>query len=151
MPLYHFTLHDGESAFEDEGVWLANGEQAIEHAHGVARELMHARESQTRGWHIDVLEDGRQVYRVPFARVDPTLDHLGPQERTTVENLWESIHSAKQIVSAARATVRESRALVQRSRGKPYLATERGQPTIRTGRQPAAGIPQRGGGTRRAE
>ena len=145
MPLYHFALHDGESAFEDEGVWLANGEQAIAHAHGVARELMHAREPQTRSWHIDVLEDGRQVYRVPFARIDPTLDHLGAELRTTVENLWESIHSAKQIVSAARATVRESRALMRRSRGKPYLATERGQPTIRTAGQPDAGTAAKGG------
>jgi hypothetical protein len=151
MPFYRFALHDGESAFEDEGVWRANDEQAIEHAHGVARELMHARESQTRSWHIDVFEDGRQVYRVPFARIDPTLDHLGLQERTTVENLWESIHSAKQIVSAARATVRESRALVPRSRGKPYLATERGQPTIRTGRQPTAGSRRREGGNEEVE
>jgi Domain of unknown function (DUF6894) len=102
MPFYRFALHDGESAFEDEGVWLANDEQAIEHAHGVARELMHARESQTRGWHIDVFEDGRQVYRVPFARIDPTLDHLGPQERTTVENLWESTPQNRSFPQPAR-------------------------------------------------
>ena len=33
--------------------------------------------------------------------------------------------------AAANATVRESRALVARSRGRPYLATLRGEPTIR--------------------
>jgi vacuolar-type H+-ATPase subunit H len=149
MPLYHLALHDGECAFADEGVWLANGEQAIEHAHHVAHELMQSREPQTRSWRIDIYEDGRQLHRVPFATIDPTLDHLGPQVRATVEALWESIHSAKQIVAAARATARESRALVRRSRGKPYLATERGQPTIRASRPPGAGIPQRGGGRKR--
>src|SRR5689334_23294245 len=118
MPLYNFALDDGEYAFEDEGVWLANGERALEYAHDVARE------PQTRSWHIDVYEDGRQLHRVPFASLDPTLDHLGPQLRTTVEASCESIHAARQILSAARATVRESRALVRRSRGKPYLATE---------------------------
>lgn len=150
MPLYNFALHDGEYAFEDEGVWLANGERALEYAHDVARELMHAREPQTRSWHIDVYEDGRQLHRVPFASLDPTLDHLGPQLRTTVEASCESIHAARQILSAARATVRESRALVRRSRGKPYLATERGEPTIRTAGQPGAGTAAKGG-TRRAE
>jgi hypothetical protein len=150
MPLYNFALHDGERAFEDEGVWLANGARALEYAHGVARELMHAREPQTRSWHIDVYEDGRQLHRVPFASLDPTLDHLGPRLRTTVEASCESIHAARQILSAARATVRESRALVRRSRGKPYLVTDRGQPTIRTGRQPDAGIATKGE-TRRAE
>jgi hypothetical protein len=150
MPLYNFALDDGEYAFEDEGVWLANGERALEYAHGVARELMHAREPQTRSWHIDVYEDGRQLHRVPFASLDPTLDHLGPRLRTTVEASCESIHAARQILSAARATMRESRALVRRSRGKPYLATDRGQPTIRTG-SPVPESPQRGGGTTRAE
>jgi hypothetical protein len=105
---------------------------------------MHAREPQTRSWHIDVYEDGRQLHRVPFASLDPTLDHLGPRLRTTVEASCESIHAARQILSAARATVRESRALVRRSRGKPYLATERGEPTIRTAGQPGAGTAARG-------
>jgi hypothetical protein len=134
MPLYNFALHDGEYAIEDDGMWLADRERAVEHAHDVARELMKAREAQTRSWHIEVYEGGRRLDRVPFATVDPTLDHLAPPLRTAVEASCESIHSIRQIVSAAHATVRESRALVARSRGRPYLAVVRGEPTIRTAR-----------------
>jgi hypothetical protein len=151
MPLYNFALHDGYFAIEDEGVWLADRERALQYAHGVARELMHAREPQTRTWRIEVYEGGRRIDRVPFAKLDPTLDHLQPQLRTAIEVSCESIHSMRQMVSAAKATVRESRALVARSRGRPYLAVVGGQPTIRTSRQPGARKSPRGGGTRRAE
>jgi hypothetical protein len=140
MPLYNFALHDGENAIDDEGVWLADRERALEYAHDVARELMQAREPQTRAWRIDVYEGGRQIDRLPFARLDPTLDHLPPRLRMAVESSCESISAVRQVLAAARATLRESRALVRRSRGKPYLATERGEPTIRP-----AGVPRRKG------
>ena len=134
MPLYNFALHDGDYATEDEGMWLPDRERALQHAHHVARELMHARESQTRTWRIDIYEGGRQIDGVPFARLDPTLDHLQPRVRAEIEVSCESIHSMRQMVSTTKATVRESRALLARSRGRPYLAVVRGQPTIRATR-----------------
>jgi hypothetical protein len=57
---------------------------------------------------------------------------------------------SRQVLAAARATVRESRALVARARGKPYLAAKRGEPTnqiesARVGlQQPPAGKRQQG-------
>lgn len=133
MPLYTFELHDGDRPVgDDTGMWFADRERALGHAHDVARELMSARERQTRAWRLDVFEDGRRVEEIPFARLDYTLDHLDPRLRSSVEHWSDTLRDFKQTMSAARATVRESRALVARSRGKPYLATERGEPTIRT-------------------
>jgi hypothetical protein len=133
MPLYTFELQDGERPVGDEtGMWFADRERALHYAHDVARELMSAREPQTRTWRLDVYEDGRRVEEIPFARVDWTLDHLNADLRTSVEVWCDALRNCKQAVSAARATMRESQALVARSRGKPYLATERGQPTIRS-------------------
>ena len=106
---------------------------------------MRGRELQTRSWRLDVYEDGRRVEEVSFARVDRTLDHLHPALRTTVERSSETVHDVKQAMSAARDTMREARALVARSRGKPYLATEAGQPTIRT----SPPLPDRNGANRR--
>jgi hypothetical protein len=83
------------------------------------------------------LQDGERVYEIPFAHVDPTLDHLLPPLRMRIEASCESIRSARQIIFAARATVRESQALVARSRGEPYLATILGNPTIRMRASPA--------------
>jgi hypothetical protein len=133
MPLYTFELYDGERPVGDEsGLWFADREQALDHAHDVAHELMNAREAQTRSWRLDVYEDGSRVEEIPFARIDRTLDHLQPALRTTVERSCDTVRGVKQAMSAARDTVREARALVARSRGKPYLATEAGRPTIRT-------------------
>jgi hypothetical protein len=131
MPLYTFALQDGERPIEtDTREWFADREHALDHAHEVARELMSAREAQTRAWRLDVYEDGERVHEIPFARVDRTLDHLSPQLRATVETSCDRLRDFKQTMSAARATLRESRALVARSRGKPYLATVGGELTV---------------------
>jgi len=46
--------------------------------------------------------------------------------RSTVERSCDTLRSFRQAFSAARPTVREAKALVARSQGKPYLATEAG-------------------------
>jgi hypothetical protein len=137
MQRYTFQLQDGKYPVNDgSGVWLNERGQALDHAEGVARELMRGREQQTRAWRLDVYEDGGLVYQISFASVDPTLDHLSPRVRATVEASSKRIRSARETVSAAHATLRESRALVAISRGKPYLAAQGGEPTIRSGPPP---------------
>jgi hypothetical protein len=112
---------------------------------------MRGREVQTRSWRLDVYENGELISQIPFASVDPTLDHLGPRVRATVEASCATIRSARETVSAAHATMRESRALVARSRGKPYLAVERGEPAIRSIKPAPQGESRRkGNGTRGA-
>jgi hypothetical protein len=131
MPRYTFELQDGEHPIGDgSGVWFDDRESALGHAQAVARELMSARERETRTWRLDVYEDGNRIEQIPFAHLDPTLDHLHPTLRTSVERACNSARDFRQAMSTARATLRESRALVARSRGKPYLATDRGKPTI---------------------
>lgn len=133
MPRYTFELQDGTSPIEDgSGVWLAERKEALRYAEAVARELMRGCEREARSWRLDVYEDGTRVEEIPFAGIDPTLDHLHPALRTAVERSCDTVRSFREAMSAARTTMRESRALVARSRGKLYLATEAGQPTIRT-------------------
>jgi hypothetical protein len=152
MQRYTFQLRDGKYPVNDgSGVWLNEREQALDHAEGVARELMRGREQQTRTWRLDVYEDGGLLYQVSFASVDPTLDHLASRVRDTVEASCARIRSARETVSAAHTTMRESRALVARARGKPYLAVERGERTIRSIKPAPQGESRRkGSGTRGA-
>jgi hypothetical protein len=132
MPKYTFDLRTGDGRVEDDaGVRLPDRVHAVAHAVEVAHDLMRCREPQTRAWCLEVYEEGERVYELPFATIDPTLDHLVPELRGTVEQSYSSVRSAREIVRAARITVREARALVARSRGKPYLAAEAGEPTIR--------------------
>jgi hypothetical protein len=133
MPTYTFDLKDGEAGIEDDtGVSLPDREHALHYAQDVARELMSSREVQTRYWRLDVYDDNREcIFAIPFTSVDRTLDHLRPEWRTMMEKLCDHHRSLREAIHAACVTVRESRALLARSRGKPYLASDSGQTTIR--------------------
>ena len=133
MPVYTFELRDGDRRIEDgSGVNLPDREHARRYARDVARELMSCREAQTRTWRLDVYDSsGERIFELPFASIDPTLDHLVPETRTTVERMCDRYLSLREAIAAAKITVRESRALVALSRGRPYLATEMGERTIR--------------------
>jgi hypothetical protein len=93
---------------------------------------MRNREVQTRSWRLDVYENGEgPICAIPFASVDPTLDHVVPKLRTMVEAMSERKRLLSEVLHAVKGTVQESRALVGRSRGKPYLASQFGRSTIR--------------------
>jgi len=132
MPRYTFKLHDDDIGVEDDfGVSLPNAEIAHRYARDVVGELMSHRERNTRHWLLDVYLDNEKVFEVPFAKVDQTLDHLRPDYRAAVEQCAKRIRSLKDVYYAATLTRRESQSLVARSRGKPYLAADRGRKVIR--------------------
>jgi hypothetical protein len=133
MPLYTFELLDGSAPLHDNaGIHLPDRERAFAYGREIARELMQGREVASRFWRLRVYEnDGERVFDISFATIDPTLDHLAPELRNTLERFCDSYRSVKEAVHAAKITVRESRALVARSRDKPYLAAIAGEKTIR--------------------
>lgn len=59
------------------------------------------------------------------------LDHLIPELRELVEHNSRLIRSHKDAVYAARLSEHEAKSLVARSRGRPYLADDRGRRVIR--------------------
>jgi hypothetical protein len=133
MPLYTFELRDGTDLLEDEiGVSLPDRDDALEYARGVARELMTGREVRARTWQLNVYENrSHRVFEIPFVALDATLNHLNADLRSTIETVCRRQLALREAVSAVQITLRESRALVARSRGKPYLATCFGERTIR--------------------
>ncbi|MFZ0609955.1 MAG: hypothetical protein WBD53_13495 [Xanthobacteraceae bacterium] len=133
MPNYTFEINDGCGGIDDGAdMALADGAQALQYAHDVAHELMRSREPQTRSWRLDVYDEaGKRVIELPFASVDPTLDHLHPDVRAMVEKFCDRRRSVAEMIFAAGNTVRESRALVARARGKLYVAAQGGTKTIR--------------------
>jgi uncharacterized protein DUF6894 len=133
MPLYTFELMNGSAPVSDDtGIDAPDRAHAASYGTEVARELMRGREVQTRSWRLDIYEDHTErVAEIPFASVDPKLDVLSPELRMAVERLCGSYRSWLDAFHAARATMRESRALVAQARGKPYLAAVDGDRTIR--------------------
>ena len=133
MSAYTFRLLDGCGEVEDEtGVNFGHPDHAIRYARDVVHELMRNRELETRSWRLDVYENGDgPIHAIPFASIDPTLDHVVPTLRTMVEGMSEQKRLLSEVLHAVKGTVQESRALVARSRGKPYLASRFGRSTIR--------------------
>ena len=135
MPTYTFKLRDGRGGVEDAtGVALSNRASALRYAHDVVHELMRSRELETRSWCLDVFERGAgdsPVCEIPFASVDPSLDHLASDLRVMVESMSERKRRVSDVIHTVRETIRESRALVARARGKPYLASRFGKAIIR--------------------
>lgn len=135
MPTYTFKLQDGCGGVEDEtGVSFPDNDRAIRYAYDVVHELMRCRELETRSWCLGVYESGgadSPICEIPFASVDPSLDHLAPKLRTMVEAAAERMGGLREVIHSVQGTVQESRALVARARGKPYLASRFGKSVIR--------------------
>jgi len=133
MPNFTFELRDGRGgAVDPTGVALADRRQALHYARKVIHELMHGRELETRSWRLDVVEDGGEcIFEIPFDSVDATLDHLPVATRQAMAKLCASRRSFSEAVHDLVLTVRESRALIARSSGQPYVAAEYGKTVIR--------------------
>jgi hypothetical protein len=132
MPIYTFKLIDDCGGVEDNaGVTLPSAEVANQYASDVVGELMNRREDATRTWRLDVYEDATRLFEIPFASLDHTLDHAKPSRRNEVEQLCSRRRSLLDALNEAEVTLRESQALLARSRGKPYLAAVGGKKTIR--------------------
>ena len=133
MPNYTFEVRDGRGGIDDEtSVLLADGADALRYAQTIVHELMRSREAQTRTWQLDVYDEGgTRVLELPFASLDPTLDHLRPELRAMVEKFCNRRRVLDETMYVVCGTVRESRALVAQSRGKLYVAARSGEKTIR--------------------
>ncbi|HMF29272.1 MAG TPA: hypothetical protein VKE42_10900 [Candidatus Cybelea sp.] len=106
---------------------------AHRYACGVARDLMRCRETATRHWCLEVYEDGEgRVCDILFASVDPTLDHLRRGARTLVERVNATKRAVEDEIYSAKLIMGDSRALIARSRGKPYLIASNGEITVRS-------------------
>jgi uncharacterized protein DUF6894 len=133
MPRYTFQLKDDDSGGKDDtGVSLLNDENAYRYACDVVRELMRGREPLTRAWQLDVhRDDEEKLFEIFFASLDPTIEHLLPELKETVQQVCRQCRSIKDALYDVRITRREAQALVALSRGKPYLAADRGRKVIR--------------------
>lgn len=139
MTQYVFDLHDGRGiATVGEQLEFPGDEAAFNHGQDVVRDLMRNRYLQTRSWRLDIFRaNGECVAQLPFAQLDPTLDHLISPARALIERWSQSRLALAEEIAVARATIREARALVAQSRGKPYVVAVGGR-TVWSDRSPNA-------------
>ena len=127
MPCYYFQLREGHGGISDpEPCDLPDDQAALAYAWTVATEVMKNRERETRHWRLGIRREQEAdcFTELQFAATDRTLNHLTGNLRRLVENNSSKRLSLQEAIYAARRTVRRSRALVSRSRGKPYLVSD---------------------------
>jgi hypothetical protein len=116
-------LADEYDAAHVEGAELPDLSAAKAYAVRVARELMRPEDVKKRVWRLDVCDrEGRTVFVLPFAQVDPTLDHLGPGLRDLIERLCETRRRLLETIFTLETLALHFRAADARRFGKPYLA-----------------------------
>jgi hypothetical protein len=132
MRRYHFHLKDGYGGYADRGgVCLPSDDAAREHAHRVAAELMKNQERKARHWRIHVQDtQGNTLFEVPFIGLDGTLSHLSPALKTAMEELSQRCYALREAIAQTRAVQIQARAVVAKSRGRPYLAADDGEEVV---------------------
>ena len=127
MPYFYFHLRAHGTIHRDpEGMELSDAATAREHAAAVAQDLMSHSEGRTRHWSIYVEDDrGEHTLDLFFADVDPSLASFPPQTRMLVMQTSRRLGALTDALSALRATQIETRTLIARARGKPYLVLAR--------------------------
>ena len=66
MPLYHFSIRDGDRFEDNEGFDLPDDMSARRHAVGIIHELQKADEDSWRDFTMEVRRDGQLVWEIPF-------------------------------------------------------------------------------------
>ena len=88
---------------------------------------MKRREVKKRAWQLEIRDDrGDALFEVPFAAVDPTLDHLDRPLRQMVEQMSDSRRKLAETVFNSQLTLRQMKAMRARAVGRPHLAAEFG-------------------------
>ena len=127
MPLYFFNIRGGAHFDDLDGTELADDARARQHGATVAREAMRNREIRVRHLAMEIRDqDGTFVDEFPFAKLDPTLDHLDPRLREVVEQLSLSQARLAETLRDSRKAHLQSHALWARLNRWPYLVARNG-------------------------
>ena len=126
MTMFYFNLCDGGAGVVDtEGIELRDESEARAYAIRVASELLRREDIGKRSWQLEICDVRGDVLSVlPFATVDPSLDHLEPTLRDLIERVSESRRTLSETVFNVHLVRLQLRA---RRAHKPYLAAQSGQ------------------------
>jgi hypothetical protein len=129
MPRYYFNLRDTTRLIPDrEGTELADERSARDHAVIVAREVMRNRSTLTRSWRLQVCDAGGSTsFELLFASVAPELDYYPAEFRELVQRKSHAFARLADQISEVHDQVLQTRALLARADGLPYLAAVNGR------------------------
>jgi hypothetical protein len=128
VPRYYFSVRNGSGNLsDDDGIELPNDAAARDYACDLARELMFRNEVRKRHWWLVIRNaEGKELFSLPFVAVDETIRHLNPDNRRLIQQTCEKRLALAEVMFASRIGVMRARAVIARSRARPYLAAHNG-------------------------
>jgi hypothetical protein len=135
MTVYFFNVRDGAAGIVDlEGTELPDRAAAEAHAAAVVRELLkgqgtsQGKDPGRKRWCLEVVDGpGRLLFSLPFAAVDPNLDHLAGETRTLIEQAREAQRRLGETMFRSRQLLDQMRSINAPRKATPYLVTEAGR------------------------
>jgi hypothetical protein len=131
MTRYYFDLLANDELFCDEdGTDVCDGYAAQEYGRRIAREILQGAELSKRHWRLRIYDRHERrspVAELLFASADPTLDHLAPQLRRSIENVCRRHAELMESGAELKMTIYQTRALLAWHGGKPFLAATGGR------------------------
>jgi hypothetical protein len=129
MSLYFFNLKHRDGTVPDaDGTDLPDDAAARLHASAVARELLRHHEVQRRAWRLQICSAERAVlFELLFADVDTLLDHLRPELKASMRELYVKTGGMNDTIADVRATLHQLRGTLARADGLPWLAAVDGR------------------------
>jgi len=111
MALYYFVLKGHWDSYPDtEGAEFENESAARKQACAVALELMRNRELDTRFWRIEIRDEYLEYCsEVLFSTIDPTIGHLRPDIRESIDHVVHERAQLADAILAVRDTIGEVR------------------------------------------
>jgi hypothetical protein len=129
MPLYYFNLNHRDGTTPDcDGTDLPDDAAAGLHAGAVARELLRHREAKRRSWCLQVCDAARApLFELLFADVDPSLDHLSPELKASLNDVSLKASRMNDSIKDVRASIHQLRGTLACADGLPWLAAINGK------------------------
>jgi hypothetical protein len=142
MTRFYFDLLASDQLVRDEdGMDCCDSNAAQEYGRRIAREILQGNELSKRHWRLRIYD--RHERRLPmaellFASADPTLDHFTSRLRGSIEDMCRRHAELMECAAELKMTIHETRAVLARHGGKPFLAATGGRrlASVRGGSEP---------------
>lgn len=145
MTRYYFDLLADDQLISDvDGTDASDLDAATAHGRCVAREILQGAELRKRHWRLRIYDRHERcaaVAELLFASNDPALELLTPQWRKTIEEVCRRHAQLVEMGADLKMTIRETRALLARHEGKPFLAMTDGRLLASVATQPRSRVP----------
>jgi hypothetical protein len=139
MPLYHFNLRNGcGDVLDPEGTELPDVAAARDYGCALVSELIFRNEALRRHGRLVVRDaNDRWLFELAFLDFDEAVRRCGPAMQRLIAQTCENRLALDQLKFESRMALLSAKAMLARSKSRPYLAADHGRSVLDGNRRSA--------------